>query len=112
MAHKMNNQTANKYFKTNFIPDLEAGFITAVVALPLAIAFAIASGVNPVMGMYTAIIAGILAAIFGGSTFSITGPTGAMTVIVLSTVQKFGIEGLLLAGFLSGIILLLFSYLK
>jgi SulP family sulfate permease len=108
----MSNPTVDKYFKTNFIPDLKAGFITAIVALPLAIAFAIASGVNPIMGMYTAIIAGILAAIFGGSTFSITGPTGAMTVIVLSTVQKFGIEGLLLAGFLSGIILLLFSYLK
>lgn len=109
----MNNLTEKeKYFKNSFFPDLKAGFITAIVALPLAIAFAIASGVNPVMGMYTAIIAGILAAVFGGSTFSITGPTGAMTVIVLSTVQKFGIEGLLLAGFLSGIILLLFSYLK
>lgn len=108
----MKKQHFENYFKTNFFPDLKAGFITAIVALPLAIAFAIASGVAPVMGIYTAIIAGILAAIFGGSTFSVTGPTGAMTVIVLSTVQKFGIEGLLLAGFLSGIILMLFSYLK
>lgn len=103
---------SKSYFKTDFIPDLKAGFITAIVALPLAIAFAIASGVNPIMGMYTAIIAGILAAVFGGSKFSITGPTGAMTVIILSVVQQFGVEGLLLAGFLSGIILLIFSYLK
>ena len=92
------------YFKDKFLYDLKAGFITAVVALPLAIAFAIASGVPPIMGIYTAIIAGILGSAFGGSTYSITGPTGAMTVIILSTVNKFGVEGLLIAGFLAGLI--------
>lgn len=100
------------YFKEAFVYDLKAGFITAVVALPLAIAFAIASGVPPIMGLYTAIIAGILGSLFGGSQFSITGPTGAMTVIILSTVNKFGIEGLLLAGFLAGLIQLLLGIIK
>ncbi len=93
-----------QYFKDKFLYDLKAGFITAVVALPLAIAFAIASGVHPIMGLYTAIIAGILGSALGGSQFSITGPTGAMTVIILSTVNKFGLEGLLVAGFLAGLI--------
>lgn len=90
------------YLKKSFPADLKAGFITSVVALPLAIAFAIASGVPPVMGLYTAIIAGILGSAFGGSTYSITGPTGAMTVIILSTVNKHGVEGLLMAGLLAG----------
>ena len=100
------------YFKECFLLDLKAGFITAVVALPLAIAFAIASGVPPIMGLYTAVIAGILGSTFGGSKFSITGPTGAMTVIILATVNKYGIEGLLLTGFLAGILQILFGLLK
>jgi SulP family sulfate permease len=100
------------YIRQALPSDLRAGFITAVVALPLAIAFAIASGVPPVMGLYTAIVAGILGSAFGGSRFSITGPTGAMTVIILSTIQRFGLEGLLLAGLLAGLIQLLFGILK
>ncbi len=100
------------YLKENFFSDLKAGFITAVVALPLAIAFAIASGVPPIMGMYTAIIAGILGSLLGGSRFSITGPTGAMTVIILASVNKYGIEGLLLAGFLAGLIQLGFGLIR
>ena len=90
------------YFRNCFVFDLKAGFITSVVALPLAIAFAVASGVSPIMGLYTAVIAGFLGSLFGGSVYSITGPTGAMTVVVLSTLNKFGLEGLLLAGFLAG----------
>ncbi len=101
-----------RYFRESFSSDLKAGFITAIVALPLAIAFAMASGVEPVLGLYTAVIAGILASSVGGSKFSITGPTGAMTVIILSTVNSFGLEGLLLAGFLAGILQLLFGLLK
>ncbi|HLG23939.1 MAG TPA: SulP family inorganic anion transporter [Candidatus Nanoarchaeia archaeon] len=93
-----------EYFKECFVFDLKAGFITAIVALPLAIAFALASGVEPITGIYTAIVAGILASSIGGSRFSITGPTAAMTIIILSTVNKYGIEGLLLAGFLAGLI--------
>ena len=100
------------YFKRDFFSDLKAGFITAVVALPLAIAFAIASGVSPIMGIYTAIIAGVLASLIGGSKFSITGPTGAMTVIILSTLNKYGLEGLMLAGFLSGVMLIIFGIVK
>jgi len=100
------------YFKNNFLYDLKAGFITAVVALPLALAFAIASGLPPVMGLYTAIIAGILGSLFGGSTFSITGPTGAMVVLILSTVSKFGVEGLLLAGLFAGLFQIGFGMLR
>ncbi|MDO8511320.1 MAG: SulP family inorganic anion transporter [Nanoarchaeota archaeon] len=100
------------YFRQNFLYDLKAGFITAVVALPLALAFAIASGVPPVMGLYTAIMAGILGSLFGGSIFSVTGPTGAMVVLILSTVTKFGIEGLLVAGLLAGIFQIGFGLLR
>lgn len=92
--------------------DLKAGSITAVVALPLAIAFAIASGVEPQMGLYTAIVAGMMVSATGGSRYSITGPTGAMTVIILSTLHSFGLEGLLLAGFLAGAFQILFGILK
>ena len=107
-----NKEKFINYFKADFGSDLKAGFITAVVALPLAIAFAIASGVSPIMGLYTAIIAGILGSMFGGSNFSITGPTGAMAVIILSTVTQFGLEGLLLAGFLAGIIQIFLGLMK
>jgi len=109
----MNKQNkVTQYFRESFTSDLKAGFITAIVALPLAIAFAIASGVEPQMGLYTAIIAGMLVSTTGGSKFSITGPTGAMTVIILSTLHGFGLEGLLLAGFLSGTFQILFGILK
>jgi SulP family sulfate permease len=101
-----------RYSFEDFSADLKAGFITAIVALPLAIAFAIASGATPIMGLYTAIIAGILGSAFGGSKFSITGPTGAMAVIILAITTKFGLEGLLLAGFLAGTIQILFGVLK
>jgi SulP family sulfate permease len=112
--NKKNNLavTAVNYLKEAFIFDLKAGFITAVVALPLALAFALASGVPPVMGIYTAIVAGILGSAFGGSKFSITGPTGAMVVLVLSTVSRFGLEGLLLAGFLAGCLQIVFGLLE
>jgi SulP family sulfate permease len=106
------NINISKYFKEAFVFDLKAGFITAIVALPLAIAFAMASGVSPIMGLYTAVIAGILGSSFGGSRFSITGPTGAMAVIILSTVNKYGLEGLLLAGLLAGIIQILLGVIK
>ena len=108
---KTQNQIS-QYFKESFICDLKAGFITAIVALPLAIAFAIASGVEPVMGLYTAVIAGTLVSTVGGSRYSISGPTGAMTVIVLSTLHSHGLEGLFLAGFLAGIFQILFGLLK
>ncbi|MCM2324975.1 MAG: SulP family inorganic anion transporter [Candidatus Woesearchaeota archaeon] len=91
----------------NIMPDIKAGFITSIVALPLAIAFAIASGLEPIFGLYTAIIGGILASSIAGSKFSITGPTGAMAVVILVVVNKYGLTGLLLAGFLAGLIQLI-----
>ncbi|WP_017715717.1 SulP family inorganic anion transporter [Kamptonema formosum] len=84
--------------------DLAGGITAAVVALPLALAFAVASGVEPKAGLYTAIVAGIVAAIFGGSPVQITGPTGAMAVILVSIVAKYGLEKVWLAGVMAGII--------
>ncbi|MBW4593105.1 MAG: SulP family inorganic anion transporter [Brasilonema angustatum HA4187-MV1] len=84
--------------------DLTGGLTAAVVALPLALAFAVASGVEPKAGLYTAIVAGIVAAIFGGSPVQITGPTGAMAVILVGIVAKYGIEKVWIAGVMAGII--------
>ncbi len=101
-----------KKFFSNFKADFIAGLIVAIVALPLAIGFSIASGVPPIMGIYAAIIGGLFAAIFGGSQYQISGPTGAMVVIILSVASKYGIDGLILATLLAGAILLLLSVLK
>jgi SulP family sulfate permease len=84
--------------------DLTGGLTAAVVALPLALAFAVASGVEPKAGLYTSIVAGIVAAIFGGSPVQITGPTGAMAVILVGIVAKYGIEKVWIAGVMAGII--------
>lgn len=84
--------------------DLTGGLTAAVVALPLALAFAVASGVEPKAGLYTAIVAGIVAAIFGGSPVQITGPTGAMAVVLVGIVAKYGIEKVWIAGVIAGII--------
>lgn len=84
--------------------DLTGGVTAAVVALPLALAFAVASGVDPKAGLYTAIVAGIIAAVFGGSPVQITGPTGAMAVILVGIVSKYGIEKVWIAGVMAGII--------
>ena len=84
--------------------DLTGGLTAAVVALPLALAFAVASGVDPKAGLYTAIVAGIIAAVCGGSPVQITGPTGAMAVILVGIVAKYGIEKVWIAGVMAGII--------
>ena len=84
--------------------DLTGGLTAAVVALPLALAFAVASGIDPKAGLYTAIVAGIIAAVFGGSPVQITGPTGAMAVILVGIVSKYGIEKVWIAGVMAGII--------
>ncbi len=84
--------------------DLTGGLTAAIVALPLALAFAVASGVDPKAGLYTAIVAGILAAVFGGSPVQITGPTGAMAVVLVGIVAKYGIEKVWIAGVMAGII--------
>ncbi|MEI6065389.1 MAG: SulP family inorganic anion transporter, partial [Pseudanabaena sp. ELA748] len=88
----------------NFRGDLTGGLTAAVVALPLALAFAVASGVEPKAGLYTAIVAGVVAAVFGGSPVQITGPTGAMAVVLVGIVAKYGLEKVWIAGVMAGII--------
>lgn len=89
---------------THWRGDVTGGLTAAIVALPLALAFAVASGVDPKAGLYTAIVAGIVAAVFGGSPVQITGPTGAMAVILVGIVSKYGIEKVWIAGVMAGII--------
>ena len=95
-----------------FCRDLIAGIIVGIVALPLAIAFAIASGVKPEQGLYTAVIAGFIISAFGGSRFQIGGPTGAFVVIVYSVVQQFGYEGLALATLMAGVMLVVMGAVR
>lgn len=89
-----------------------SGLTVGIIALPLSMALAIATGVPPQLGLYTAIVAGILAAVFGSSKINISGPTAAFVVILIPIVQEFGISGLLLCGLLSGIILVFIGVLK
>ncbi len=100
------------YTKERFATDLMAGLIVGIVALPLAIAFGIASGVSPEEGLITAIIGGFLVSAFGGSSVQIGGPTGAFIVVVYGIIEQFGINGLLVATLLAGILLLLMGILK
>lgn len=100
------------YNRAQFYRDLSSGTIVGIVALPLAIAFGIASGVSPENGLITAIIAGFIMSSLGGSRVQIGGPTGAFIVIVYGIVQKHGFEGLMIATILSGIILLLMGFMK
>lgn len=89
-----------------------SGLTVGIIALPLSMALAIAVGVPPQNGLYTAIVAGIIAAIFGSNKVNITGPTAAFVVILIPIVQEFGLKGLLICGFLSGFILLLMGFFK
>ena len=89
-----------------------SGLTVGIVALPLSMALAIATGVPPQLGLYTAIIAGFFAAIFGSSKINISGPTAAFVVVLIPIVQEFGVSGLLICGLLSGIILILIGALK
>jgi SulP family sulfate permease len=95
------------YSRTLFVQDLSAGLIVGIVALPLAIAFAIASGVKPEQGLYTAVFAGFFISLLSGSRVQIGGPTGAFVVLVYSVVQKYGYDGLAVATLLAGFILVL-----
>lgn len=92
--------------------DVLAGIVVGIVALPLAIAFAVASGVSPEKGLITAVVAGFLISLLGGSRVQIGGPTGAFIVIVYGIVQQYGINGLIISTVLAGIILILFGVLK
>lgn len=104
--------TLRNYSKEKFFTDLMAGVIVGIVALPLAIAFGIASGVSPEQGLITAIIAGFIISFLGGSTVQIGGPTGAFIVVVYGIIQEFGISGLAIATVMAGILLLLMGFLK
>ncbi|NTV28683.1 MAG: STAS domain-containing protein [Candidatus Omnitrophica bacterium] len=100
------------YSKEKFISDCIAGVIVGVVAIPLAIAFAIASGVSPDKGLLTAVIAGFLISVLGGSRVQIGGPTGAFVVIVYGIVQKHGVDGLIIATLMAGILLVIMGVAK
>jgi SulP family sulfate permease len=95
------------YTKKLFLSDVTSGVIVGIVALPLAIAFAIASGVKPEQGLYTAIIAGFIVSVLGGSRVQIAGPTGAFIVIVYRIVQTYGYDGLVVATVIAGVILII-----
>ena len=104
--------TLQDYSRRQFVADLTAGTIVGIVALPLAIAFAIASGVSPEKGLYTAIIAGFLISFLGGSRVQIGGPTGAFVIIVYGIIEKYGLNGLTVATIMAGVILILMGMAK
>ncbi len=100
------------YDNARFLKDLGAGFTVAIVALPLAMAFAIASGLKPEAGLWTSIIAGAIVALFGGSPVQIAGPAGAFIVIVYGIVERHGVANLLLATAAAGVLLFLMGLLR
>ena len=100
------------YNKKTFMSDLMAGIIVGIVALPLAIAFGIASGVTPEKGIITAIVAGLVISLFGGSKVQIGGPTGAFIIIIYGIIQKYDFEGLTIATLMAGFFLVLFGLLR
>ncbi len=104
--------TLKNYDRRQFSRDAAAGVIVGIVALPLSIAFAIASGVTPERGLWTAIIAGFLISVLGGSRVQIGGPTGAFVVIIFGIVAEYGVSGLIIATFIAGLILIALGVLK
>jgi SulP family sulfate permease len=104
--------TLKGYDRERFVGDLTAGVIVGVVALPLAIAFGIASGVSPDKGLITAVIAGFLISALGGSRVQIGGPTGAFVVIVYGIIQKYGLHGLTIATIMAGILLVAMGFAR
>lgn len=100
------------YSKEQFIKDIVAGIIVAIIALPLSIALALASGVTPEKGIYTAIVAGFVISFLGGSRVQIAGPTAAFATIVAGIVAESGIEGLMIATLMAGIILIIMGFLR
>ena len=103
--------TLKNYNRKNFMSDLMAGIIVGIVALPLAIAFGIASGVTPEKGIITAIVAGFIISLLGGSKVQIGGPTGAFIIIIYGIIQQYGFEGLTIATLMAGAFLILFGIL-
>ncbi len=104
--------TLKNYSARTFAQDAMSGIIVGIVALPLAIAFGIASGVSPEVGIFTAILGGFIVSLLGGSNVQIGGPTGAFIVIVYGIIQRYGIDGLIVATFMAGILLIVMGALK
>ena len=100
------------YHLPQFKADVMAGLTVAIVALPLSMAIAIASGVTPERGLFTAIVGGFIISALGGSRFQIGGPAGAFIVLVAATVARVGVDGLLLATMMAGVFLLAIGYLR
>lgn len=100
------------YTKKQFTKDLFSGIIVGIVALPLAIAFAVASGVSPEKGIVTAIVAGFLISLLGGSRVQIGGPTGAFVIIISGIVAQYGLDGLMISTMLAGVFMIMFGLLK
>lgn len=104
--------TLRNYTRSDFSTDLMAGIIVGIVALPLAIAFGIASGVSPEKGIITAIVAGFIISLLGGSKVQIGGPTGAFIVIIYGIIQQYGLEGLMIATLMAGILLIILGMFR
>ena len=100
------------YSKEQLVKDVVAGIIVAIIALPLSIALALASGVSPEKGLYTAIVAGFVISFLGGSRVQISGPTAAFATIVAGIVATSGIEGLAIATIMAGLILIIMGLLR
>ena len=100
------------YNRQTLMADVMAGIIVGIVALPLAIAFGIASGVSPEKGIITAIVAGLMISLFGGSKVQIGGPTGAFIVIVYGIIEQYGIQGLTIATLMAGVFLIMLGVLR
>src|SRR5690554_3256615 len=103
---------AEGYSRDHLMKDVIAGMTVGVIAIPLAMALAIASGVPPQYGLYTAIIAGAFIALAGGSRFSVSGPTAAFVIILYPLATKYGLAGILLASVMAGIILIAMAYAR
>ncbi len=101
-----------KYTRKTFLSDLSAGVIVGVVALPLAIAFAIASGVPPEVGLVTAVVLGFIVSFLGGSRVQIGGPSGALIVVIFGIMQQFGFQGVVVASIMAGLLLVIMGALK
>lgn len=112
IAHALRETAAEGYHRQHLYKDLMAGISVGIIAIPLAMALAIASGVPPQYGLYTAIIAGFIIPLCGGSRYSVSGPTAAFVVILYPVAQKYGLGGLLIATMLSGGLLILMASLR
>jgi len=112
MIALLESRVAGLYGKASWLPNIVAGIVVGIVALPLAMAFAIASGARPEQGIYTAIVAGFLVSVFGGSRVQIAGPTGAFIAILSGITATYGIAGLQIATLMAGVMLVLMGVLR